>query len=126
VQRAPFSPSALAARRLVRQQQRRYAVEQIDRQLLGLLKTREALLHHDPTGRDLSVALRDVLRALEQEVQRRGEDFGEPPGYDDVTMGCQWVWWARCYFSVRYSSGLNARWSRHGYVSWTRRSTPKG
>jgi hypothetical protein len=78
VQRAPFDhPTPLAARRLVRRQQRRHAVEQLDQQLLGLLKTREALLHADPSGRDLSLALRDVLRFLERELQRRGEDFGE-------------------------------------------------
>jgi hypothetical protein len=76
VQRAPFDPTPLPARRLVRQQQRRHAIEQIDQQLLGLFKTREALMHADPTERDVSVALRDELRALERELQRRGEDFG--------------------------------------------------
>jgi hypothetical protein len=76
VQRADFNPAALTARRLMRQQQRRHAVEQIDQQLLGLLKTREALLHADPVERDLSVAVRDMLRSLERELQRRGEDFG--------------------------------------------------
>jgi len=59
------------------QQQRLHDIEKIDQQLLGLLKTREALLHVDPTVRDLSVALRDALRALERELVRRGEDFGQ-------------------------------------------------
>jgi len=77
VQRAHFDPSPLAARRLVRQEQRLNDLWKIDQQLLGLLKMREAILRVDPTGRDLSVALRDVLRALERELARRGEDFGQ-------------------------------------------------
>jgi len=77
VQRADFGASPLAARRLVRHEQRLNDLRKIDQQLLGLVKTREAILHVDPTGRDLSVALRDVLRALEREVARRGEDFGQ-------------------------------------------------
>jgi hypothetical protein len=79
VQRAPFDPSAstaTAARRLIRRRQRLHDVHKVDQQLLGLLKTREAMLHADPTGRDLSLAVRDALRALEREVMRRGEEFG--------------------------------------------------
>jgi hypothetical protein len=77
VQRADFGPAPLAARRLIRAQQRLHDIEKVDQQLLGLLKTREALLHANPTDRDLSVALRDLLRALERELVRREEDFGE-------------------------------------------------
>jgi len=77
VQRADFGPTPLAARRLIRAKQRIHDLQKIDQQLLGLLKTREALLHVDPTGRDLSLAVRDMLRALERELQRRGGDFGE-------------------------------------------------
>jgi len=77
VQRADFGPTPLAVRRLIRQQQRIHDIKMLDQQLLGLLKTREALLRVDPTDRDLSVALRDVLQALERELVRRGEDFGE-------------------------------------------------
>ncbi len=77
VQLADFSSASLAARRLIRAQQRRHDIKKLDQQLLGLLKTREALLRVDPTDRDLSVALRDVQRALERELVRRGEEFGE-------------------------------------------------
>src|SRR5262249_46025280 len=44
VQRADFSPASLAARRLIRQRQRLHDITKVDQQLLGLLKTREALL----------------------------------------------------------------------------------
>jgi hypothetical protein len=77
VQRAPFASCASTAdRRLIRRRQRLHDVRKLDQQVLGLLKTREALLHADPMGRDLSLAVRDALRALEREVTRRGEEFG--------------------------------------------------
>jgi hypothetical protein len=75
VQSAPFAPTPLAARRLVRRRQREYDVRKVDQALLGLLKRREALLHADPSGRDVSVALRDLVRPLERELVTRGEAF---------------------------------------------------
>ncbi len=77
VQRADFGSTPLVARRLIRARQRLHDIKKVDQQLLGLLKTREALLHVNPSDRDLSMALRDVQRALERELARRGEDFGE-------------------------------------------------
>jgi hypothetical protein len=75
VQAAEFAPTPLAARRLVRRRQREYDVRTVDQALLGLLKRREALLHPDPSGRDVSVALRDLVRPLELEVVARGQAF---------------------------------------------------
>jgi hypothetical protein len=49
----------------------------VDRGLLGLFKRREALLHADPTGRDLSLAMRDAVAGLERELAARGEPFDE-------------------------------------------------
>jgi hypothetical protein len=75
VQAAAFAPIPLAIRRLVRQRQRQHDVRRGDQALLGLLKRREALLHADATGRDVSVALRDLMRPLERELRARGEAF---------------------------------------------------
>jgi hypothetical protein len=75
VQAAPFTPTPLAARRLIRRRQREHEVRRVDQALLGLLRRREALLHPDPSGRDLSVALRDLVRPLERELAARGEAF---------------------------------------------------
>jgi len=76
-QRAAFGPAPPAARRLIRQRQRIHGLEELDRQLLGPLKAREARLRVDPTGRDPSAAPRDAGRALERALARRGEDFGQ-------------------------------------------------
>jgi hypothetical protein len=38
-------------------------------------RRREALLHTDASGRDISVALRDLVRPLERELVERGEAF---------------------------------------------------
>jgi len=124
VQRADFGPAPLAARRLVRQEQRLHDVEKIDQQLLGLLKTREAILHVDPTGRDLSLAVRDVLRALERELRRRGEDFGQPPECVVASGGCGSGCRARSSPSAR--DARTPSWRRNGLAcaNWTRRSTP--
>ncbi len=77
VQAAPFVPAPLDCRRLIRRIQQRHDVRMVDRGLLGLLKRREALLHADPTGRDLSLAMRDAVVGLERELQARGEQFDE-------------------------------------------------
>jgi len=77
VQAAPFAPAPLTSRRLIRRMQQRHDVRTVDRGLLGLFKRREALLHADPTGRDLSLAVRDAVAGLERELAARGEAFDE-------------------------------------------------
>jgi hypothetical protein len=77
VQAAPFTPAPLACRRLMRRTQQQYDMRTVDRGLLGLLKRREALLRADPTGRDLSLALRDAMAGLERELAAKGEPFDE-------------------------------------------------
>jgi len=77
VQAATFGPAPLAARRLVRRAQQRHDVRAVDRGLLGLFKRREALTRADPSGRDLSLAMRDAVVALERELAARGERFDE-------------------------------------------------
>ncbi len=77
VQQASFTPTPLAARRMIRRRQREQEVRTLDRQLLGVLKKREALLHPDPSGRDVSLALRDVVVPLERELVARGEQFDQ-------------------------------------------------
>jgi len=77
VQAAPFAPAPLASRRLIRRTQQRHDVRMVDRGLLGLFKRREALLHADPRGRDLSLAMRDAVAGLERELAARGESFDE-------------------------------------------------
>jgi len=77
VQAAPFAPAPLAPRRLIRRHQQRHDVRMVDRGLLGLFKRREALLHADPSGRDLSLAMRDAVVGLERELVARGEQFDE-------------------------------------------------
>ncbi len=77
VQQASFTPTPLAARRMIRRRQREQEVKKLDRQLLGVLKKREALLHPDPSGRDVSLALRDVVVPLERELVARGEQFDQ-------------------------------------------------
>ncbi len=77
VQQASFTPIPLSARRMVRRRQREQDVKKLDRQLLGVLKKREALQHPDPSGRDVSLALRDVVVPLERELVARGEQFDQ-------------------------------------------------
>ncbi len=77
VQAANFASAPLAARRLVRWRQRKYDLRTVDRGLLGLLKRREALLHPNPEGRDVSLAAREAVAALERELQARGDQFDE-------------------------------------------------
>jgi len=77
VQAAPFAPAPIASRRLIRRTQQRHDVRMVDRGLLGLFKRREALLHADPSGRDLSLAMRDAVAGLERELVARGEPFDE-------------------------------------------------
>jgi len=77
VQAAIFPPVPLVTRRLIRRTQQRHDVRMVDRGLLGLFKRREALLHADPTGRDLSLAMRDAVAGLERELQAKGEQFDE-------------------------------------------------
>jgi len=77
VQAASFSPAPLTTRRLVRHMQQRHDVRTVDRGLLGLFKRREALTRADPAGRDLSLAMRDAVAALERELAARGEQFDE-------------------------------------------------
>src|SRR5262249_49928328 len=75
VQSAPFAPAPLATRRLIRRHQHRHDVRMVDRGPLGRYKRREALLHADPRGRDLSLAMRDAVAGLERELVARGEQF---------------------------------------------------
>jgi hypothetical protein len=75
VQAVPFAPKPLAARRLIRRRKREQVVRRVDQALLELLKRREALLHADASGRDLSAALRDLVRPLERDLAARGEAF---------------------------------------------------
>ncbi len=77
VQQASFTPPPLAARRMIRRRQRQREVKQLDRQLLGVLKKREALLQPDPSGRDVTLALREVVVPLERELAARGEQFDQ-------------------------------------------------
>ncbi len=77
VQAATFAPAPLASRRLVRRTQQQHDVRMVDRGLLGLFKRREALLCADPSGRDLSLAMRDAVAGLERELAARGEPFDE-------------------------------------------------
>ncbi len=77
VQQASFTPTPLSARRMIRRRQRQHEVRTLDRQLLGVLKKREALQHPDPSGRDVTLALRDVVVPLERELVARGEQFDQ-------------------------------------------------
>jgi len=77
VQRASFAPIPLPIRRLVRRRQRDHDVQQLDRQLLGILEKREALLHPEPSGRDVSLALRDVCAPLGRALRAKGEQFDQ-------------------------------------------------
>ncbi len=75
VQAAQFTPAPLSARRLVRRRQREHDVRRLNLHLLGVLEAREAVLHPDPAGRDVSLALRDVVVPLERELAVKGEQF---------------------------------------------------
>jgi hypothetical protein len=87
VQAARFAPAPLAVRRLVRRRQRQLDVRTVDRGLLGLLKRRDALLHADPSGRDVTVAMRDAVTALERELVARGEPFDDAVRRKRQAMG---------------------------------------
>jgi len=75
VQQAPFTPAPLAARRLVRRKQREQEVARLDQGILGYIAKREALLHPDPAGRDVTLALRDLVKPLDRELAAKGEAF---------------------------------------------------
>jgi hypothetical protein len=75
VQQAPFTPAPLAARRLVRRKQREQEVARLDKGILGYIAKREALLHPDPAGRDVTLALRDLVEPLDGELAAKGEPF---------------------------------------------------
>ncbi len=75
VQQASFTPAPLNARRLVRRKQREQEIARLDKGILGYIAKREALLHPDPAGRDISLALRDLVKPLDRELAVKGEPF---------------------------------------------------
>ncbi len=75
VQQANFTPAPLAARRLVRRKQREQEVARLDKGILGYIAKREGLLHPDPAGRDVTLALRDLVKPLDRELAAKGEAF---------------------------------------------------
>jgi hypothetical protein len=77
VQQASFTPAPLAARRLVRRKQREQEVARLDKGILGYIAKREALLHPEPVGRDISLALRDLVKPLDRELAAKGEPFDQ-------------------------------------------------
>jgi len=77
IQQASFTPAPQSIRRLIRRTQREHDIRKLDRQLLGVLEEREALAHPEPTGRDVSLALRDVCAPLGRELQAKGEPFDQ-------------------------------------------------
>jgi len=77
VQQASFAPAPLPIRRLVRRRQQQHEVKKLDQQLLGVLEKREAIVHPDPMGRDVSMALRDICEPLGRELSAKGEQFDQ-------------------------------------------------
>jgi len=77
VQQATFTPASLAIRRLVRRIQHEHEVRRLDKGILGYVAKREALLHPDPAGRDISLALRDLVEPLDRELYGKGEHFDQ-------------------------------------------------
>ncbi len=77
VQQASFTPAPLPIRRLIRRKQREHDVTRLNKGILGYVAKREALLHLDPEGRDVSLALRDLVAQLGKELQAKGEQFDQ-------------------------------------------------
>ncbi len=77
VQAASFSTASTAVRRLIRRQQRVHDIERLDRQTYGLLVSRVAERHPEGGQWAVSMALSEVVPALQRETMRPGKDFGE-------------------------------------------------
>lgn len=77
VQAALFDDADASARRLMRWQQHRNSVEQLDAGLYGYLVSRTAILHPEGETHDISRAVGELARSLQQIAADPKKPFGE-------------------------------------------------
>jgi hypothetical protein len=77
VQAACFTSAPATIRRLIRRRQRVRDIERLDQQTYGLMVSRVAERHPEGGQWDVSMAIREVVPALQRETMRPGKDFGE-------------------------------------------------
>src|SRR5262249_46349178 len=76
IQAAPFDQADTSACRLMRREQHRNSVEQLDPVIYGLLVTRTGILHPDGEIFDVSQAIGEVAKSLRQLAADPKKHFG--------------------------------------------------